>query len=60
MRLLKCKSCDRYTMKEECPCGGKAVLPQPPKYSPQDKYARYRRMAKMEDRSERGLIKRKP
>jgi H/ACA ribonucleoprotein complex subunit 3 len=34
-------------MREKCVvCGGKAVNPKPPKYSVEDKYAKYRRMAK--------------
>jgi len=33
-------------MKEKCGCGGKAVPVVPPKYSPQDRYAEYRRKAK--------------
>lgn len=33
-------------MKEVCDCGGKTFSPKPPKYSPEDKYAEYRRRAK--------------
>ena len=45
--ILKCEDCDAYTLKETCPhCNGKAVLAIPPKYSPLDKYAKYRRIAK--------------
>ena len=45
--ILKCQNCGRYTMQEVCPeCGSRAVSPKPPRYSPEDKYARYRRMAK--------------
>jgi H/ACA ribonucleoprotein complex subunit 3 len=44
-------------MKEICPkCGEKAIMPKPPKYSPEDKYARYRRIAKEEDRKKDELI----
>ena len=35
-------------MKEVCSCGLKTITPKPPKYSPEDKYAKYRRMAKNE------------
>jgi H/ACA ribonucleoprotein complex subunit 3 len=44
MKIKKCESCGTYTMKEKCPkCGGKAISPQPPKYSPEDRYGKYRR-----------------
>lgn len=33
-------------MKEHCDCGEKTVSCKPPKYSPEDKYAEYRRKAK--------------
>ncbi|MHA1269724.1 MAG: RNA-protein complex protein Nop10 [Candidatus Helarchaeota archaeon] len=45
--LKKCKKCGRYTMKEDlCPdpnCGGETVTVNPPRFSLQDKYGRYRR-----------------
>lgn len=45
--ILRCKSCLSYTIKEECPkCGQKTVRPIPPKYSPVDKYGKYRRKVK--------------
>jgi H/ACA ribonucleoprotein complex subunit 3 len=41
--MLKCSSCGKYTISEKCPyCGGKTVTVHPAKYSPDDKYARYR------------------
>ena len=44
-------------MKEECPiCGAKAATPKPAKYSPEDKYASYRREAKKKEFSDKGLI----
>ncbi|MDO8642127.1 MAG: nucleolar RNA-binding Nop10p family protein [Candidatus Woesearchaeota archaeon] len=45
--LLKCVSCQGYTMKETC-CASATVIPRPPKYSPEDKYGGYRRQAKEE------------
>ncbi|MHA2003593.1 MAG: RNA-protein complex protein Nop10 [Candidatus Thorarchaeota archaeon] len=53
-RLFKCTDCDRYTLEEEkCPvCGGSVVSPQPPKYSPQDRYGEYRRKAKRKTRGQ--------
>ncbi|PLW79602.1 ribosome biogenesis protein [Candidatus Woesearchaeota archaeon] len=49
--ILKCENCKEYTISEKCPrCDGKAVTPKPAKYSPQDKYAKYRRIAKGMDK----------
>ncbi|MCD6409273.1 MAG: RNA-protein complex protein Nop10 [Candidatus Verstraetearchaeota archaeon] len=46
--LRKCKSCGKYTISEKkCPyCGGELGNPHPPKFSPEDKYGKYRRMMK--------------
>ncbi len=43
--LLKCVKCGSYTLKQEH-CGQKTASPRPPKYSPEDRYASYRRKAK--------------
>lgn len=44
-----CENCKEYTMSDLCPkCNKKTILPKPPKYSPEDKYAQYRRQAKEE------------
>ncbi|MDA4137215.1 MAG: RNA-protein complex protein Nop10 [Thaumarchaeota archaeon] len=41
--LCKCPSCGAYTMKTACPkCGAATVTCHPARYSPDDKYARYR------------------
>jgi H/ACA ribonucleoprotein complex subunit 3 len=42
--LRKCVKCGAYTMKQDvCPsCGGKVRVPHPAKFSPEDKYAKYR------------------
>lgn len=41
--LFKCEKCSRYTMEAKCPqCGGATKMAAPAKYSPDDKYARYR------------------
>ncbi len=41
--IRKCPKCSRYTLKENCPvCGTQTVSPHPPRFSPSDKYARYR------------------
>ena len=40
--ILKCGSCDTYTLFEECSkCEVKTVLPKPPKFSLVDKYAHF-------------------
>ncbi|MFC1697852.1 nucleolar RNA-binding Nop10p family protein [Nanoarchaeota archaeon] len=54
--ILKCKTCNSYTINPECKCGGEAVHPKPAKYSPEDKYASYRRKAKLEDWKEKGIL----
>ncbi|NIQ04990.1 MAG: RNA-protein complex protein Nop10 [Candidatus Korarchaeota archaeon] len=42
--LRKCKECGEYTLrKDRCPhCGGEIHIPHPAKFSPDDKYLRYR------------------
>lgn len=54
--ILKCEKCGSYTMKEQCGCGEKAVSPKPAKYSPEDKYASYRRQAKKKAMQDKGLL----
>jgi H/ACA ribonucleoprotein complex subunit 3 len=44
---MKLRKCCTYTLKERCPvCGAGTKTAHPPKFSAQDKYGRYRRMAK--------------
>jgi H/ACA ribonucleoprotein complex subunit 3 len=52
--LRRCEKCGRYTMKKDaCPyCNGKLLVPHPPKFSPDDKYLRYRMALKMESSTE--------
>ncbi|ADY00683.1 MAG: RNA-protein complex protein Nop10 [Vulcanisaeta sp.] len=47
--LRRCRNCGRYTMrKDKCPyCGGDLEIPHPPKFSPEDKYGRYRLLMKI-------------
>lgn len=41
--MRRCLSCGRYTLKRECPgCGGATRSAHPARFSPDDKYARYR------------------
>lgn len=49
MKIKKCGKCLAYTLKDSCPkCGSNAVSPHPPKFSPEDKWGKYRRKAKEE------------
>ncbi len=43
--LLKfCPACARYSLQETCPvCRGATRSPHPMRFSPQDRWARYRR-----------------
>ena len=42
-QLRKCSKCDKYTLKNECPiCNGDTKSAHPAKFSPDDKYMRYR------------------
>ncbi len=45
-RIRKCPGCQRYTLLDICRCKEKTAAATPPKYSPLDKYAHYRRIAK--------------
>jgi len=57
MHIFKCKNCGIYTIKEKCPkCGMETVRPIPPKYSPVDKYGKYRRKFRFESLKEQGFI----
>ncbi|MGD8565062.1 MAG: RNA-protein complex protein Nop10 [Candidatus Bathyarchaeota archaeon] len=42
--LRKCEACKEYTLEREtCPyCAGRVRTPHPAKFSPDDKYLRYR------------------
>jgi H/ACA ribonucleoprotein complex subunit 3 len=48
--LRKCRKCGIYTLKKDlCPnCGGQVRVPHPPKFSPDDKYLKYRMRLKQE------------
>lgn len=47
IEILFCKSCHIYTLKKECPnCKSPAITQKPAKYSPEDKWGKYRRLAK--------------
>jgi len=47
MKIMKCQNCGAYTLKTTCEkCNGKAVHAQPARYSPEDRYGKYRLMMK--------------
>jgi H/ACA ribonucleoprotein complex subunit 3 len=55
--IHKCLKCKSYTLKIKCiKCNTETVLPKPPKFSLNDKYAPYRRDVKREDLERQGLI----
>ncbi|QLC49199.1 RNA-protein complex protein Nop10 [Methanolobus zinderi] len=46
LKIYRCKNCGRYTLEEKCPvCGSLTVDPRPAKFSPEDPYGKYRRLA---------------
>ena len=54
--IFRCKKCREYTMKEICSCSGKAISTRPAKYSPEDKYGKYRRETKRENLKKQGML----
>ncbi|HHD15515.1 MAG TPA: RNA-protein complex protein Nop10 [Euryarchaeota archaeon] len=45
-RIKVCSGCGRYTLSETCPsCGAATGNTIPPRYSPDDRFGKYRRMA---------------
>jgi H/ACA ribonucleoprotein complex subunit 3 len=48
--LRRCEKCGSYTLKKDvCPkCGGMVHIPHPAKFSPDDKYLKYRIALKRE------------
>ncbi|HLD02676.1 MAG TPA: RNA-protein complex protein Nop10 [Candidatus Nanoarchaeia archaeon] len=49
VEILYCKPCKVFTMKDACPkCSSKTFSTKPARYSPDDKWAKYRREAKAE------------
>jgi len=54
--IYLCSACMKYTLENSCPqCHQTAVLARPPKYSPEDKYASYRRLARQEELEKKGF-----
>lgn len=49
MKMKICPKCKDYTLKEVCPlCNLRTINPHPPKFSPEDRYGKYRRLMKKE------------
>jgi|GEM_PF-2676530 len=46
VQILQCPRCSSYALTEQCSCGSVRLSPKPPKYSPDDRYASYRRQYK--------------
>ncbi len=51
-----CKVCREFTLGKNCGRGHETVLPNPPRYSPLDKYGAYRRKLKKPSLLEKGLL----
>jgi H/ACA ribonucleoprotein complex subunit 3 len=55
--MRKCLNCKTYTLKEVCPnCGEKTQEVRLPKFSPNSKYSKYRRIGLLDEREKRGLL----
>ena len=47
LKLARCMDCGAYTFEDSCPkCHGKSASPHPPRFSPEDRYGKYRRQLK--------------
>ena len=53
--LRFCTSCATYTLKEKC-CTVNTSSVKPPKYSPDDKYGKYRRTVLKKELKNKGLL----
>ena len=51
--IRRCPKCGEYTLKDTC-CGSKTVTAHPAKYSPDDRYGKYRRISVAEEYGENG------
>ncbi|MEK6856768.1 MAG: RNA-protein complex protein Nop10 [Nanoarchaeota archaeon] len=51
--IFKCQKCNAYTLKDNCPkCNHKTISPKPAKFSPEDKFGKYRRAYKQSQSSQ--------
>jgi H/ACA ribonucleoprotein complex subunit 3 len=47
--MKKCPKCGKYSLKQKCePCASENEIAHPPKFSIEDKYAKYRRIVLLE------------
>jgi H/ACA ribonucleoprotein complex subunit 3 len=47
--LFRCDHCKRYTLQNVCPhCQQPTLNPAPPRFSPEDRYGKYRRQLRKE------------
>ncbi len=57
IHIRKCPKCNIYVLDEKCPiCGERTIRPIPPKFSPEDKYGKYRRIIKRKILEEKGWL----
>ncbi len=55
--IRKCVDDQRYTLEQKCPsCGKETILPRPPKFSLEDKYASLRRESKKDELKGKGFF----
>ena len=48
--IRRCAGCGRYTLEQECPaCGSATSCPVPPRYSPEDRMGKYRRISILQE-----------
>ena len=53
--MRKCPRCGRYSLELKCSkCKADTVTAHPPKYSPDDRYGKYRRMSIADEYGENG------
>ncbi|HLD13073.1 MAG TPA: RNA-protein complex protein Nop10 [Candidatus Nanoarchaeia archaeon] len=49
LEIFFCAACKLFTLKTSCPtCQGQVFSPRPPRFSPLDKWGKWRRLAKKE------------
>ena len=54
--ILRCPQCKTYTIQSACPqCKEKSLSPKPAKFSIEDKWGKYRRMAKQSAEQSKAL-----
>ncbi len=54
--IYKCLFCEKYTMERKCSlCSKETIIPRPPKFSLNDKYAELKRTTKIKELVKAGL-----